>query len=174
VADDGLIAVLADVHGNRWALEAVLADARAAGARRFVDLGDCAMGPLDPRGSAERLMDLGAITVSGNGDREVAQDPALPAGAGATYAREQLTSEQLAWQAALVSDTERVPSPQHEQSSPSQTGAPTVGRSGRPRPDQRPSSFQTEASNSDASRLCRRLDAKPGRPMSTTTPCPSR
>jgi predicted phosphodiesterase len=101
MADDGVIAVLADVHGNVWALEAVLADARAAGARRFVDLGDCVMGPLDPGRSAERLMGLGAITVSGNGDREVAQDPALPAGAGATYAREQLTDEQLAWQAAL-------------------------------------------------------------------------
>jgi predicted phosphodiesterase len=101
MGDDGLVAVLADVHGNRWALEAVLADARAAGARRFVDLGDCVTGPLDPRGSTERLMDLGAITVSGNGDREVAQDPALPAGAGAAYAREQLSTEQLAWQAAL-------------------------------------------------------------------------
>ena len=101
MSDDGVIAVLADVHGNRWALEAVLADARAAGAARFADLGDCVMGPLAPRGSAERLMDLGAITVSGNGDRAVAQDPALPAGAGATYARAQLTSEQLAWQAAL-------------------------------------------------------------------------
>jgi predicted phosphodiesterase len=101
MTDDGVIAVLADVHGNRWALEAVLADARAAGARRFVDLGDCVMGPLDPRGSAERLMDLTAVTVSGNGDREVVQDPALPAGAGATYARDQLTAEQLAWQATL-------------------------------------------------------------------------
>lgn len=95
------IAVLADVHGNRWALEAVLGDARTAGAERFVDLGDCAAGPLDPRGSVKRLMDLGAVTVSGNADREVVQDPALPASASAAYAREQLTDEQWGWLAAL-------------------------------------------------------------------------
>ena len=60
MTDDGVIAVLADVHGNRWALEAVLADALGAGAGRFVDLGDCVMGPLDPRGSAERRRGCGA------------------------------------------------------------------------------------------------------------------
>jgi hypothetical protein len=45
------IAVLAHVHANRWALDAVVADARAAGAARFADLGDCVAGALDPRGT---------------------------------------------------------------------------------------------------------------------------
>lgn len=41
MSDAGPIAVPADVHGNRWAPEAVLAEARSTGAHRFVDLGDC-------------------------------------------------------------------------------------------------------------------------------------
>lgn len=33
------VAVIADVHGNAWALDAVLADARDRGADTFLDLG---------------------------------------------------------------------------------------------------------------------------------------
>lgn len=103
------LAVLADVHGNRWALDAVLADAEAAGAARFVDLGDCVSGPLDPRGTAERLMALGAPTVRGNHDRQVAALAALApgdpvraaAGAADAFACEQLTDAQHRWLAAL-------------------------------------------------------------------------
>jgi predicted phosphodiesterase len=63
------VAVIADVHGNVWALDAVLADARARGADAFLDLGDTLDGPLDPAGAADRLMALGALTVRGNHDR---------------------------------------------------------------------------------------------------------
>jgi predicted phosphodiesterase len=63
------IAVLADVHGNRWALEAVLEDIRARGIERTVNLGDCVYGPLDPSGTAEILMELDLPTVRGNEDR---------------------------------------------------------------------------------------------------------
>jgi hypothetical protein len=45
------LAVLADVHGNVWALEAVLADIRCRGADEIVDFGDILYGPLDPAGS---------------------------------------------------------------------------------------------------------------------------
>jgi predicted phosphodiesterase len=34
-----MIAILADIHGNAWALEAVLADARQRGVSAFIDLG---------------------------------------------------------------------------------------------------------------------------------------
>lgn len=103
------VAVIADVHGNRWALDAVIGDARAAGASRFLDLGDCVSGPLDPRGTAERLIALGAPTVRGNHDRAVAAlaalspgDPAAgSAGASDRFAREQLTDAQHRWLAAL-------------------------------------------------------------------------
>jgi predicted phosphodiesterase len=93
-----LIAVLADIHGNLDALEAVLEDAGRAGARTFIDLGDCVAGPLDPRRTAERLMALGATTILGNHDRDVlSADP----GPSAAFARERLDPEQLAWLAAL-------------------------------------------------------------------------
>jgi predicted phosphodiesterase len=63
------VAVISDVHGNAWALDAVLADARARGADTFLDLGDTLDGPLDPAGAGDRLMALGALTVRGNHDR---------------------------------------------------------------------------------------------------------
>jgi diadenosine tetraphosphatase ApaH/serine/threonine PP2A family protein phosphatase len=100
----GPLAVIADVPGNRWALDAVVADARRSGARRFVDLGDCVSGPLDPRGAAERLMELAAPTIRGNHDRAVtsADEP----GPSDAFAREQLTDAQLDWLAALPAGAE--------------------------------------------------------------------
>ncbi len=37
---DESIAVMADIHGNTWALDAVLADIERQGIERIVDLGD--------------------------------------------------------------------------------------------------------------------------------------
>lgn len=65
------IAVLSDIHGNQWALEAVLADIRQRGIERIVNLGDVLYGPLDPRGTADLLMPLEIPTVCGNEDRLV-------------------------------------------------------------------------------------------------------
>lgn len=62
-------AVIADVHGNTWALDAVLADIDARGIERIVALGDHAYGPLDAAGAAERLMTRGVAAVRGNEDR---------------------------------------------------------------------------------------------------------
>jgi predicted phosphodiesterase len=88
------VAVIADVHGNAWALDAVLADARARGAHTFLDLGDTLDGPLDPAGTADRLMGLGALTVRGNHDR------LMLARAGGT-AHAQLRPEHLEWLAGF-------------------------------------------------------------------------
>ncbi|RWE04771.1 MAG: metallophosphoesterase, partial [Mesorhizobium sp.] len=50
------IAVLADIHGNVLALDAVLADLeRRGGADLIVNLGDLVSGPLWPRETMERL-----------------------------------------------------------------------------------------------------------------------
>lgn len=102
------LAAIADVHGNRWALEAVLEDlerrcpTHSRGDLRIVDLGDTVYGPLDPAGTAALLMDLGAATVRGNQDRatvrpssEQAADPT-----GRTV-REALSTDQLDWLRAL-------------------------------------------------------------------------
>lgn len=75
------VAVISDVHGNAWALDAVLADARAQGATTFLDLGDTLDGPLDPARTAERLMALGALTVRGNHDRLMLEGGGAPIGA---------------------------------------------------------------------------------------------
>jgi len=74
------VAVIADVHGNSWALDAVLADARASGATTFLDLGDTLDGPLDPTGTADRLIELGALTVRGNHDRLMLEGGGAPIG----------------------------------------------------------------------------------------------
>ncbi len=63
------IALIADIHGNRWALEAVLADIRSRGIDRISNLGDSLYGPLDPAGTADLLIELGLQTVRGNEDR---------------------------------------------------------------------------------------------------------
>ena len=66
------VAVLADIHGNLPALEAVLGAAEAAGAEAFVLLGDIALGPM-PGQTLDLLDGLGAqaIWVHGNCEREL-------------------------------------------------------------------------------------------------------
>lgn len=66
------VAVLADVHGNLPALEAVLAEVDGTGADRLVLLGDIALGPL-PGPTLDLLASLGerAVWVHGNCEREL-------------------------------------------------------------------------------------------------------
>lgn len=68
------VAVLADVHGNLPALEAVLAEVDATDVDAIVLNGDLADGPL-PAETLDRLEELGekAIWVGGNGDRWLAE-----------------------------------------------------------------------------------------------------
>lgn len=64
------VAVLADIHGNLPALDAVLRDVNDAGAQIIVLNGDIADGPM-PRETLDRLADLGdrALWIRGNTDR---------------------------------------------------------------------------------------------------------
>jgi predicted phosphodiesterase len=68
-------ALLFDVHGNVGALEAVLADARGAGAESFVLGGDYALFGAWPAETVAVLRDLDAVWIRGNGERWTA-DPA--------------------------------------------------------------------------------------------------
>jgi predicted phosphodiesterase len=88
------IAVVADIHGNLPALEAVLADLEGRGADLIVDLGDCASGPLWPSETMERLAKLNALTVRGNHDRQVAELAPEEMGASDRYALGELTKDQ--------------------------------------------------------------------------------
>jgi predicted phosphodiesterase len=66
------VAVLADIHANLPALEAVLAEPDVRSADRVVLLGDIALGPM-PAGTLDLLAALGeqAVWVHGNCEREV-------------------------------------------------------------------------------------------------------
>lgn len=72
-ASTARVACLYDIHANLPALEAVLADARAAGVDRIVIGGDVLPGPM-PRECLDLLYSLDIPTdfIIGNGDRETA------------------------------------------------------------------------------------------------------
>ena len=99
-----MLALLYDVHGNLPALEAVLADAREAGARRWLLGGDYALFGAWPREVVVRLGELrGATGIRGNGERSVtapaeAPPPVRPA---ARWCAQQLGAETVARLAAL-------------------------------------------------------------------------
>src|ERR687888_2092453 len=96
------VAVLADVHGNLPALEAVLAEVDAAGVDAIVLPGDMTVGPLQTQ-TLDLLWSLGerAVWVRGNCERslvEVFDGTFEPTGAahedGTIWAGRQLTREQ--------------------------------------------------------------------------------
>ncbi|MFX1379587.1 MAG: metallophosphoesterase family protein [Promethearchaeota archaeon] len=63
------LAVISDIHGNSFALKAVLEDIHNRKIHTIVNLGDSLYGPLDPVNTAEILMDLTIPSVCGNEDR---------------------------------------------------------------------------------------------------------
>ena len=72
-------ALLYDVHGNLTALEAVLADARGAGAARFVLGGDYALFGPEPIETVTALRELPEATwIRGNGERWTADASQAP------------------------------------------------------------------------------------------------
>jgi predicted phosphodiesterase len=100
MAHDGVLAAVADIHGNRWALEAVLADARRRGAEQLLNLGDVLYGPLDPGGTAELLTCLGfpSTTVLGNEDRVLLEpEDASSPSATLRYSLDSLPRAALHW-----------------------------------------------------------------------------
>jgi predicted phosphodiesterase len=71
------IAVLADVHGNAVALDAVLAETEGIGVDGYWLLGDYASGPLPARALATlRELPRPVVAVRGNADREVVETAA--------------------------------------------------------------------------------------------------
>ena len=92
--------VLADIHGNRWALEAVLQDIDRRGIQQIVNLGDHLTGPLDPGGTADLLSTRDMLSICGNDDR-VLFSSAEELSLSQRYTREQLTPAHLKWLRAL-------------------------------------------------------------------------
>ncbi|MEW5871024.1 MAG: metallophosphoesterase family protein [Chloroflexota bacterium] len=97
----GKLAILADIHGNLWALEAVLADLETRQVHTLLNLGDTLYGPLAPTETARRLMALNLIHIQGNEDRLIVQPPAEPArSATLRYVLKELPGECLSWLAS--------------------------------------------------------------------------
>ena len=85
------LAVIADVHGNVRALEAVRADIRECGADLTINLGDCVSGPLWPQETAALLGEMGLPTVRGNHDRVMGDTPRALMVASDAFAFDQLS-----------------------------------------------------------------------------------
>nr|WP_254007632.1 metallophosphoesterase family protein [Rhizobium sp. L1K21] len=69
------MAVIADIHGNHLALEAVLDDIAKQGVDVTLNLGDCFSGPLEAGKVADMLIPLNLSTVRGNHDRALIDRP---------------------------------------------------------------------------------------------------
>lgn len=70
------VAILSDVHGNRFALEAVLADIRNMAPDLICNLGDAVWGGADPAGAWALQREAVPPTVRGNTDEFLLADPA--------------------------------------------------------------------------------------------------
>lgn len=65
------LAVISDVHGNAFALEAVLAEVRAASPDLLLNLGDQIEGSADPARASAMQAELGAVEVRGNNEEKL-------------------------------------------------------------------------------------------------------
>ncbi len=110
------IAIVSDIHGNRTALEAVLADLRQTSPDLILHGGDLADGGASPVEIVDRIRDLGWQGVAGNTDEMLFRPESLTEFASqspkmqplwaaiqemAAAAREALGEERLAWLRAL-------------------------------------------------------------------------
>lgn len=98
------LAVLTDIHGNREALEAVLADVSARGCDAMAVLGDVVGYGPDPGWCVERIRALDCTVVQGNHDAAVkgsGADMSANARAAIDWTRGQLTPGQADWLEAL-------------------------------------------------------------------------
>jgi diadenosine tetraphosphatase ApaH/serine/threonine PP2A family protein phosphatase len=102
------LAVRYDIHGNLPALEAVLDDAAAAGATRYLLGGDYALFGAWPAETVARLEGLrGATWIRGNGERwtaDPAQAPLEPVQEAARACAQTLGEQTVARLAALPSE----------------------------------------------------------------------
>lgn len=91
--------VLSDIHGNKWALEAILIDARRRGINAFVNLGDILYGPLAPRETFDLLKKVNlAAQVLGNQDRLIVNGALNPT---LEWVRRDLGEEPIRWLSAI-------------------------------------------------------------------------
>lgn len=103
------IAAVSDIHGNLWALDAVLTHLAGQSVDLTVNLGDLLSGALQPKETADRLMPLALPTVRGNHERQVLTVPYDRMGTSDRRAHDTMTVEQVRWFASLPSSLEVAP-----------------------------------------------------------------
>jgi Icc-related predicted phosphoesterase len=109
-------AIVSDIHGNRTAFEAVLADLRQTSPDVILHGGDLADVGAGPREIVDRIRDLGWQGVAGNGEEALSMPETLEAFASQSSAppslwaairevmaatRQMLGDERIAWLAGL-------------------------------------------------------------------------
>ena len=94
-------AAIADVHGNRPALEAVLADIATQGIDEVVNLGDHVSGPLEAARTADLLMERGFPSVRGDQDRILVE--LRQAGTSTRSDFQELERRHFDWMASMPS-----------------------------------------------------------------------
>jgi putative phosphoesterase len=90
-------ALISDVHGNRWALEAVLEDIAKRGVTMICNLGDSVYGPLHPHETLALLKSHCTLHVRGNQDRILIDPEPHHRSATHEYCLERLTDDDLRW-----------------------------------------------------------------------------
>lgn len=95
------VAVVSDIHGNRWALEAVLEDIAGRDVGGLLNLGDSLYGPLDPAGTAGILVGLDVTSIRGNEDRIILEAGDVESSPTLRFAREALDEGHRRWLASL-------------------------------------------------------------------------
>ena len=101
------VAIVSDIHGNRHAFEAVLADARDAGAEEHWCLGDVVGYGADPNACVELAHQHCAICLAGNHDLAVTgglgiEEFSRGAAVSAKWTRQVIEAEHLAYLRALA------------------------------------------------------------------------
>jgi putative phosphoesterase len=103
------IGVLADIHGNLRALEAIQSDLRKQSPDLIVNLGDHLSGPLQAAITADALMSQSYVTIRGNHDRQLLDRPVEEMGASDQAAYAQLNGRHRAWLRSLPATLEMEP-----------------------------------------------------------------
>ena len=80
------VALVSDIHGNRWALEAVLDHIAGRRVDAIWNLGDILSGPLEPAATADILMPLALPTIRGNHERQLLACAERPGGPSDQFA----------------------------------------------------------------------------------------
>jgi len=97
------IAIISDIHGNIFALEAVMQQIRKLSCDAIVNLGDILYGPISPLETYEFLQTVGCITIQGNQDRDLYQANSEQIATNPTLAwnLERLGKEAIHWLRSL-------------------------------------------------------------------------